>query len=595
LAADDTASRFGRYELRGELGRGTMGVVYEAWDPVLGRRIALKTIGAAFTAGSPDQEAYERRFLSEARAAARLSHPGIVVVHDVGREGTTGPPYMALEYLVGETLEARLEREAMPWREALRIVGRVADALHHAHAQGVIHRDIKPANIMLLPSGEPKIMDFGVARVDSAKLTSPGELFGTPLYMAPEQVLGEPVDARTDLFSLGSVLYTALAGRPPFAATNLPGILTKIVHRDQRPPSEVAPGLPPDADYLIARAMAKAPASRYPDGRTLAEDIEDVREGRPPRHRGEWTPGPAAAGTIVSRRPLPEVPAELPVLELIEPPPPAQPVPPPAETAEPRKRRRTAAPLLLLLLAAAAAAYFFVHAEDREFWKRSAPRLAAAAARYLEGLRQAPPVPVPAASPTAEPSPAAPPPPVDSGPTEAEASEPSAAADAPPGDTAESVPGDVVEAAPLPSPAAEASAPPPPAAPSPSLPAPSPEASPSPWPAGAPRPATRGHLMVEVQHELGKGSLEVWVDGSRALRETLDKSLRRKPVSFSTRGGAPQALALLPGRHQIEVRIRTADNRRSARTAGVFKAGGTRRLEVRVDRRGTPTLAWKAP
>jgi serine/threonine-protein kinase len=265
-----------------------MGVVYEAWDPVLGRRIALKTISTSFASGTA-REAYEARFLAEARAAARLSHPGIVVGHDVGRATADGPPYMALEYLVGETLEARLEREPLPWREALRIVGRVADALHHAHAQGVVHRDIKPANIMLLPTGEPKIMDFGVARVDSAKLTSPGELFGTPLYMAPEQVHGEPVDARTDLFSLGSVLYTVLTGRPAFEAGSLPGVLTRIINRQPPPPSTAVPGLPADADYLVARAMAKPPADRYPDGRTLAEDVEDVRDGRPPRHRGEWS------------------------------------------------------------------------------------------------------------------------------------------------------------------------------------------------------------------------------------------------------------------------------------------------------------------
>src|SRR6185295_11629005 len=212
--------RVGRYEPRKEVGRGTMGVVYEAWDPDLGRTIALKVVAPDFAATPAAREAYEKRFLSEARAAARLSHPAIVVVHDVGRDPATGHVFMALEYLPGATLQDRLAEGPLPWREALRIVRRVAEGLHHAHVNGVVHRDVKPANIMILPSGEPKILDFGIARVDAGHMTLPGEMFGTPLYMAPEQALGGTVDARSDLFSLGAVTYTALCGRPAFEASS---------------------------------------------------------------------------------------------------------------------------------------------------------------------------------------------------------------------------------------------------------------------------------------------------------------------------------------------------------------------------------------
>jgi eukaryotic-like serine/threonine-protein kinase len=279
-------SRFGRYEIEKELGRGTMGVVYEARDTILGRPVALKTISLAFTAAAgADRVSFERRFIEEARAAGALSHPNIVIVYDVGTEPETQNLFMALEYLRGRTLEWVLAQgPPMPWTDAVNIVTRLADALRHAHTQGVVHRDIKPANIMILESGEPKLMDFGVAKLDASQLTAGGQILGSPSYMSPEQAAGERVDSRSDVFALGAVLYEMLTGRKAFAGPNLPAILMKLAHEDPPPPSSIVPGLPEALDAIVSRALAKSPNDRYAGGRSLREDLEDVIGGRTARH-----------------------------------------------------------------------------------------------------------------------------------------------------------------------------------------------------------------------------------------------------------------------------------------------------------------------
>jgi Protein kinase domain len=292
-----------RYEIRAELGRGTMGVVYRAHDPVLGRDVALKVIRPAGFAGEEEGVDFEKRFLQEARSAASLSHPGIVVVHDVGRDPATGSPYMALELLRGRPLDAVLrEKGPLPWREALRLGQRLAEALFEAHSKGIVHRDIKPANVMVLESGDPKIMDFGIAKVEASALTAAGQLFGTPLYMSPEQALGHSVDARSDLFSLGSVLYEMLSGRKAFAAESVPRILLAVTTTEPAPPSSLVPGLPVDVDRIVARCLAKRPELRYPDGRALARDLGDVLAGRAVPGTPEPEPADAFA-THVSARP----------------------------------------------------------------------------------------------------------------------------------------------------------------------------------------------------------------------------------------------------------------------------------------------------
>jgi serine/threonine-protein kinase len=284
-----------------------MGIVWRARDPELGRPVALKTVQLAFAVNPEEAETFEKRFLSEARAAARLSHPGIVVVHDVGRDPASDTLYIAFEHLRGRTLgELMKEGRPLEWREAIRIVARVAEALHHAHGQGVVHRDIKPANIMLLDSGEPKVMDFGIAKIPAERLTSTGQFFGTPSYMSPEQASGEAVDGRSDLFSLGAVLYLLLTGKTAFEGDSVPATLSRVLFRDPPPPSTVVPGLPPVIDAILARVLAKKAEDRYPDARTFARDLEEVRAGRAPE-----VPVPAAPpsqSTQVSR-PLPAPPA----------------------------------------------------------------------------------------------------------------------------------------------------------------------------------------------------------------------------------------------------------------------------------------------
>jgi hypothetical protein len=265
-----------------------MGVVYEARDSLLDRVVALKTIHLAFNVSEEERKSFEARFLTEARSAARLSHPGIVVVHDVGRDEDSGMLFMALEYVEGRPLSALYGAGApMDWRAALRIVGRVARALHHAHQAGVVHRDIKPANIMVADSGEPKVMDFGLAKLQTSQLelTSSGQFFGTPLYMSPEQALGKPLDGRSDLFSLGSVSYALVTGQAPFVGDNIPQIFLKVAGENPVPPSLLNSDLPPGVDEVMVRAMAKEPVDRYPDGGTLAQDVEDVLAGRLPRNR----------------------------------------------------------------------------------------------------------------------------------------------------------------------------------------------------------------------------------------------------------------------------------------------------------------------
>src|SRR5713226_4090632 len=210
------ARRFGRYEILAELGRGAMGVVYKARDPQIDRQVAVKT----FSIRGHDQEQEEefrQRFVCEAQAAGRLHHPGIVAIFDVGHNPEDQSPYIVLEFVPGETLNKILIREKkLPLANALQLAEELAEALDYAHAQGVVHRDIKPANILVTEDGHAKIADFGIAKLNLSQLTLPGKVMGTPAYMAPEQLSGEGVDGRSDIFSLGVILYAMVTGHSPF-------------------------------------------------------------------------------------------------------------------------------------------------------------------------------------------------------------------------------------------------------------------------------------------------------------------------------------------------------------------------------------------
>ncbi|HEY6373421.1 MAG TPA: serine/threonine-protein kinase [Candidatus Sulfotelmatobacter sp.] len=269
--------RFGRYEVVAELGRGAMGVVYKAQDPQIGRTVAVKTV--SLSGQEPDEEKeFRLRFMHEAHAAGRLHHPGIVGIFDVGENPESGDPYIVLEHVAGESLNKILARErklALP--AALTLVEEVAEALDYAHAQGVIHRDIKPGNILMTGDGHAKIADFGIAKLNLAHFTLPGKVLGTPAYMSPEQLSGEGVDGRSDLFSLGVILYAMVTGHSPFQGDSATTVCFKVANREPVAASALDLSLTPELDDVIARAMAKSPEERYQRGAELAEDVRQLQ------------------------------------------------------------------------------------------------------------------------------------------------------------------------------------------------------------------------------------------------------------------------------------------------------------------------------
>jgi eukaryotic-like serine/threonine-protein kinase len=282
--AEHRSERFGRYEVLSELGRGAMGVVYKARDPKINRLVAVKTISLIGQSEEEERE-YRERFFREAEAAGRLSHPGIVTVFDVGEEPETRAPYIVMEYVGGQSLDRLLlscGENRLPIATALEMARELAEALDCAHGQGVVHRDLKPANILLTGDGHPKISDFGVAKLNFANQTVGGRALGTPAFMSPEQLNGEPVDGRSDLFSLGVVLYTMVTGHRPFQGNSAITVSFKVVHRDPMPASLLNAALPPGLDYIISRAMAKDPSERYQRGMELVLDVQELREGREP-------------------------------------------------------------------------------------------------------------------------------------------------------------------------------------------------------------------------------------------------------------------------------------------------------------------------
>ena len=271
--AGTLGQKLGPYEIRGELARGGMGVVYRAHHPTLGQDVALKVLGAGQLA-SRKQLA---RFLVEARAAARLRHPNIVSVHDVGED--QGQHYYVMDLVSGESLDARIDREGpLPPREAATIVAKVARALHYAHGAGVIHRDMKPANVMLTPEGAPLVTDFGLAKElnHDLMLTTAGQTMGSPGFMPPEQVLGEMerVDARSDVYSLGATLFTLLTGQLPVPGKDGFSVMRATVVTRARALRSLVPGLDLDLELICARCLAKDPEERYPDAEALACDLE---------------------------------------------------------------------------------------------------------------------------------------------------------------------------------------------------------------------------------------------------------------------------------------------------------------------------------
>jgi serine/threonine protein kinase len=270
-------SKLGRYEIVEEIGKGAMGVVYLARDPLIGRLVALKTFRISYSIKDAELDQFRARFIREAQSAGILSHPNIVTIHDVVERGDEGLAFIAMEYVRGTNLKSVLQE---PQRRTLtfacEILTQIADGLDYAHSCKVIHRDIKPANILITADNRAKITDFGIARLDTSNLTQEGQLLGTPNYMSPEQILGRDVDHRADIFSLGVVLYEMVTRHKPFQGENLTVVSHRIVYDHFTPPRQYADDLPPGTEQILAKALEKDPGRRYQRARDMAEDLRRV-------------------------------------------------------------------------------------------------------------------------------------------------------------------------------------------------------------------------------------------------------------------------------------------------------------------------------
>jgi serine/threonine protein kinase len=274
--------KLGRYELRRVLGRGAMGVVYEGFDPTLGRRVAVKTILKNAAVDEETAAAYSAQFAREAQAAGRLNHPNIVHVHDFAEQGEVA--YLVMEYIQGKELRSFFDAgEKFDAAEVVRIMGELLDALHFAHEANVIHRDIKPANIMLDAQRRVKLADFGVARIQDSERSAAGTMVGTPAFMSPEQIQGLKIDRRTDIFSAGVILYQLLTGDQPFTGQGAWTVAKKIMQDEPPPPSTVVKSISPAYDAIVNRALAKDPAQRFANAQDFAAALRSTLGGVPPQ------------------------------------------------------------------------------------------------------------------------------------------------------------------------------------------------------------------------------------------------------------------------------------------------------------------------
>lgn len=331
-----TGRYLGKYEIQTEIGRGGMGIVYKGYDTMLQRPVAVKVLPPALAV----DEDFVQRFQREAILAARLHHPNIVIVHDVGEQDSIH--FIVMDYLTGNTLDSWMQQHGpMPAAQANHVVQQVASALDYAHEQGVIHRDIKPSNIMLSPTGHVTLMDFGLVRaIEGTGVTRSGILIGTPEYMAPEQIMGQPADRRTDVYAFGVVVYQLLTGQVPFPRTTPPAIFHAHVYESPPPPRVLRPELSPATEAVVLKALAKQPEQRYAQAGLLANDFAAAVGGRAPT-------GAVAAAAVAAASPGPR-PAT----------PPPSPIPrrtgtPPPTTTSPAPPRRSRLPLLILLTMAA--------------------------------------------------------------------------------------------------------------------------------------------------------------------------------------------------------------------------------------------------
>jgi len=293
----------GRYRIVGELGRGATGTVYRALDPLIERAVAVKTLNPNLPADVLND--VRDRFLREAKSAGRLSHPNLITIYDVGVEGEIA--FIAMELLEGQSLQQVLrEQGRLDFATAADLAVQIAEGLEHAHRHAIVHRDVKPGNVMVSPTGHAKLTDFGVAYIPSSSMTQTGTAVGSPKYMSPEQVLGQPADPRSDIFSLGVVLYEMLVRTTPFERAG-EGVMFELMRRitmeAHRKVTELDSGIPEQFDLILARALAKRPEERYQHAGEMAEDLRRLRGIRPATSRRAPD---ADDATMVLRRPLAE-------------------------------------------------------------------------------------------------------------------------------------------------------------------------------------------------------------------------------------------------------------------------------------------------
>jgi serine/threonine-protein kinase len=271
-------STLGRYKVFKELGRGSMGVVYLGKDPTIQRFVAIKTMRLDEIDDHDKLQEVKARFFQEAESTGRLSHPNIVTIFDAGEENDLG--YIAMEMLQGTTLKQWSRKpNLLPLTKMIPILATVADAMDYAHQQGVVHRDIKPANIMLTTDEVVKIMDFGIAKMATSSKTQTNIVLGTPTYMSPEQISGKKVDGRSDIFSLGVVMFELLTGRPPFIADNVSALLFAIAHTPHPSVKAIRPDLSPIVKKVLDRALQKDPVHRYRRAGEFAMELRSCLEG----------------------------------------------------------------------------------------------------------------------------------------------------------------------------------------------------------------------------------------------------------------------------------------------------------------------------
>jgi serine/threonine protein kinase len=346
-------AKAGRYELLEELGRGAMGVVYRAHDPVINRTVAVKTLRVSEHASGLPPEELLRRFHTEARAAGLLSHPNIVAVYDAGKEDDFF--YITMELVQGKSLQSMLgDRRAFPLARVLRLMQQACTALEFAHQNNVIHRDIKPANLILTPDDTLKISDFGTAKILQFQNAQTGQIVGTPSYMSPEQIKGRPVDGRSDIFSLGGVLYELLTGAKPFPGDTITTVIYKIVSEEPAPPRDLDASIHPGLSNIVMRSLAKTPEARFQSCVQFFDALHNYRDYKPVKISAA-VPESADKGVAEAEEPSTTVPeAYL------------------AESAEPAKQGGSIW-LALFLLAVIGVSGYKVWPPLRELWLRTQP------------------------------------------------------------------------------------------------------------------------------------------------------------------------------------------------------------------------------